>query len=136
MEEDIKLLRSAAKLPMYVPPRKGETKIPKDLDATTSALQTTLLPDGITFEGSILRCVPTLKFEDWDLVDNEKFPHLEMESLMKQSTKGLVTTLEPQKWLCGVEEAILFHLMWIPHFHHMPIFIFDIRQLLFLVHDG
>jgi len=48
-----------------------------------SALQTPLLPDGITFEGLLLGCVPTLKFEDWDLANSEKFPHLKMASLMK-----------------------------------------------------
>lgn len=44
--------------------------------------------------------------------------------------------MEPQKWLHGVEKARLLHLLWIPHFHHTPITIFVIKQLLFLVHDG
>lgn len=44
--------------------------------------------------------------------------------------------LEPQKWQCTVEKAKLLHLLWIPYFHHAPITIFIIRQLLFLVHDG
>jgi len=123
-------------LPEYVPPWKGKTKIPKDLDATKSALQTPLLPNGIIFEGSHLGCVPTMKFEDWYLTDSEKFPHLETESLMKQSMEGSVTTLEPRKWLRGVEKAGLLHLLWIPHFHCVLITIFVIRQLLFLVHDG
>jgi len=48
-----------------------------------SALQTQLLPDSITFEGLPLGLVPTLKFEDWDLADSKKFPHLVTESLMK-----------------------------------------------------
>ena len=44
VEEDIQLLRSTAKRPAYVPPRIGKTKVPKDLDATKSSLQTPLLP--------------------------------------------------------------------------------------------
>lgn len=54
---------------------------------------------------------------------------------MKQSKEGLVTTLEPHKWLRGVEKVGLLHLLWILHFHRAPITIFIIRQLLFLVHE-
>jgi len=83
MEADIQPMRFAIKLPEYVPPWKRKAKVPKDLDATKSTLQTPLLPDGITFQGLHLRHVPTLKFEDWDLIDSKKFPHLKTKSLMK-----------------------------------------------------
>jgi len=65
-----------------------------------------------------------MKFEDWDLMDSEKLPHLAAEKLIKQ------------KWLRGVEKATSLHLRWIPHYHHVPITIFVIKQLLCLVHDG
>lgn len=71
--------------------------------------------------------VPTMKFEDWDSADREKFPHLESGNLMKQNTTSVVITLEPQKWLRGVEKARLLNLLWVPHFHHTPITIFVIR---------
>lgn len=129
-------MRAIAKLPQYVPLWKGKSKVPKDLDATKGTLQTSLLPNGILFEGVVLGRVPMMKFEDWDLMDSEKFPHLETRKLMKQSKEGSVTTLEPQKWLGGVEKAELLHLLWIPHFHCAPITIFVIRQLLCLVHNG
>lgn len=77
-----------------------------------------------------------MKFEDWDLADNKKFPHLEMANLMNQNMDGVVITLEPRKWLRGVEKAVLLHFLWILHLHRMPITIFVIRQLLCLVHDG
>lgn len=96
--EDVSLIPSAKNLPMYIPPWKGKAKIPKDLKATKSVLQTPLLPDGIRFEGTPLGRIPTMKFKYWDLVDSEKFPHLATESLMKE------------KWLCDVEKAGLFHL--------------------------
>ena len=35
-----------------------------------------------------------------------------------------------------MEKAGLLNLRWIPHYHHMAITIFVIRQLLCLVHDG
>lgn len=83
MEEDIQPVRATAKLPKYVPLQKGRAKVPKDLDATKSALQTLLLPDGIMFEGLALGHVPIMKFDDWDLADSKKFPHLETKNLMK-----------------------------------------------------
>lgn len=64
MEEDIQPIRSTTKLPAYVPPQKGKTKVPKDLDETKSSLQIPLLSDGIVFEGTHLGHVPTMKFED------------------------------------------------------------------------
>ena len=86
MEEDIQPLHSVEKLPEYVPPQKGKTKIPKDLDATKSSLQTPLLLDDTVFEGMHLGHVPTMKFENWYLTDSEKFPHHETRNLMKRNT--------------------------------------------------
>jgi len=136
MEDDIQPTHSTTKLPTYVPPWKGKTKVPKELDKTKSSHETLLLPDDIMFEGTHLGHVPNMKFEDWDLADHEKFPHLEAKNLMKKNTMGVVTTLEPWKWLCGVEMVGLLNLLWVPHFHHVPINIFIIKQLLCLVHDG
>lgn len=59
MEEDIQSLHSVKKLPTYVPPQKGKTKVPKALDEMKSSLQNPLLPDGIVFEGMHLgACQP------------------------------------------------------------------------------
>jgi len=72
--------------------------MPKDLDNSKSPLQTPLLPDGIIFEGTHLGRVPTLKFEDWDLADHEKFPHLVTAQLImpKQNIRAGVIELEPR----------------------------------------
>lgn len=93
MEEDIQPVRATVKLPKYVPLRKGRVKVPKDLDVVKSTLNTPFLPTGFLFEGSVVGYVPTIKFEDWDLTDREKFPHLETSQLMEQSMEGAVTTL-------------------------------------------
>jgi len=85
VEEDVPPIPFAMKLPMYVPPWKGKARVPKDLEAMKSVLQTLLLSNRITFEGPLLGQVPTLKFKDWDLMDSDKFLHLTMESLMKQN---------------------------------------------------
>ena len=94
------------------------------------------LPKGVLLEGTEFGRIYTLKFEDWDLADTEKFPHLETSELMEQITEGVVTTLQLKEWLQRVEEVGLLHLLSIPHFHQAPIRILIISQLLFLLHDG
>ena len=66
----------------YVPSRKGKARVHKDLDERKISLQTPLLLDDILFEGMHLGQVPALKFQDWDLADHEKFPHLKTAQLM------------------------------------------------------
>lgn len=138
MEEETESAHPPTKLPAYIPPWKGKAKVPKDLHENKNSLQTLLLLDDIIFEGMHLGRVPNLKFEDWDLADHEKFPHLETMQLMKpkKNTMVGVIELEPQKWLCRVEKAGLLNLLWVPHYHRAPLTIFIIRQLLFLVHGG
>ncbi len=76
--------------------------------------------------------------EDWDLVDMEQFPHLATDNFIQRVFyKDLgVTTVELVKWICGVEKAGLLNLLWVPHYHHTPINLIVIKQLLCLVHDG
>jgi len=54
-----------------------------------------------------------LKFEDCDLMDHKKFPHLATTQLMKPKkiTVVGVIELEPHKWLHGVEKAGLLNLL-------------------------
>lgn len=113
MEEETEPAHPPTKLPTYIPPWKGKAKVPKDLDKIKNSLQIPLLPNDVIFECTHLGQVPSLKFEDWDLADHEKFPHLEIVQLMKpkQNTTAGVTELEPRKWLCGVEKAGLLNLL-------------------------
>ncbi len=53
----------------------------------------------------------------------------------KDASNGVIK-LEPCKWLRGVEKLGLLNLLWMSHYHHAPMTIFFIRQLLCLVHDG
>lgn len=82
--------------------------------------------------------VSNLKFEDLDLIDDEKLPHIEIAQLMKpkQNTAAGVIELEPRKWLCGVENVRLLNLFWVSHYHCILVTIFILRKLLFLVHGG
>lgn len=83
-----------------------------------------LLLDEIRFDSLLLGRILNIKFEDWDLVNSEKFPQLVEEKLLQR------------KWLRGMETAGLLNLRWIPHYHHVAITISVIRQLLCLIHDG
>jgi len=40
------------------------------------------------------------------------------------------------KWVRGIEQAGLLHILCVPHFHWSIINIVCVRQLLVLVHDG
>jgi len=59
---DIEGLDPISKLPKYIPPRRGKTKVPKDIDESKVTLHTPLLPNQIVFEGLHLGHVPILKF--------------------------------------------------------------------------
>lgn len=72
--ENISQVPSTIMLPPYIPPWKGKAEIPKNLEAMKSVLQTPLLLDKIRFEDTLMGWVPSIKFEYWDLADNEKFP--------------------------------------------------------------
>ena len=111
-------------LPLYLSPWTRTTKILKDVDVAKTMLQSPLLPNDIRFEGLSMACISSIKFEDWYLVDNDKFPKLIKDNLF------------PQKWLPGVEKAGLLNLKWLPHYYHTTITIFEIRQLLCLIHYG
>ena len=82
-EENVSQVPSVIMLPPYLSPWKGTTKILKDLEAMKSMLQTPLLLDEISFDGLLLGCVPNIKFKDWDLTDNEKFPQFSAEKLLQ-----------------------------------------------------
>ena len=77
MEEETEPAHPPTKLLAYIPPQKGKAKVPKDLDESMKSLHTPTLLDDTIFEGTHLGRVPGLKFEDRDLADHEKFPHLE-----------------------------------------------------------
>lgn len=69
--------------------------VPKDLDVVYNILITLSLPEGVSFKGTAIGRIPTMKFEDWDLANTEKFPHLETNKLMEWRKEGDVTTLQP-----------------------------------------
>ena len=65
-----------SKILEYIPPHRGKTKVPNDIDESKVTLHTPLLLDKIAFEGPCLGHVPHLKLEDWDLDDMKHFTNL------------------------------------------------------------
>lgn len=58
------------------------TQLPKDLDTSKFMVSTPLLPEKVMFEGTQLGHIPSLKMEDWDLEDHEKFPQLALNNYL------------------------------------------------------
>lgn len=83
-------------------------------------------------------CIPLLKLEDWDIADHEKFPHLATNKYVTKIyyEEAGFTSLEPMKWVKGIEQAGLLHMLCVSHFHRSIINNFFFCQFLTLVHDG
>lgn len=127
-----------SKLPEYIHSHRGKMKVLKDIDESKVTLHTPLLPDQIVFEGPRLGHIPLLKLEDLDLDDAKCFPHLAMDQLMHRvfyKDSG-VTTLDPRKWVKGVDKVGLLNMLQVPHYNRTPITMVVIKQLLCLLHDG
>lgn len=99
-----------------MPPSKGANKVPTNLDEFSSIITTPSLPKDVAVENSVVGHVATMKFDDCDLADRTKFPHLVTDALMDHTIEGMVTTLHPKEWLRKVDEAGLLCLLAIPHF--------------------
>lgn len=84
--------------PKYMPPSKGKAKVPTNLDEVDNKLIISSLPKGVPIESSMVGYILAMKFEDWDLADTTKFPHLGTGALMEQTVAGTVTTLQPNEW--------------------------------------
>ena len=82
-------------------------------------VSTPLLPEKVEFEGTKLARIPILKIKDWDLTDHERFPHLVTSKYMTKIyyEETRVTWLEPMKWVRGVEQVGLLHMLCVPNFH-------------------
>ena len=113
-------------------------KVTKDLDSEKFTISTPLLSEQVRFEGPQLTRIPLLKMEDWELADNARFSHLEMDKYRRRVyyAESGVTTLEMEEWAYEVEHLGLINLLWVPHYHRTPINTICVRQLLALVHDS
>jgi len=121
----------------YIPPHQGKMKVSKDPDEGQFLPNTPLLLENITFEVLHLARIPHLELEDWDLGDIEQFPHLAIDTFMKRVfyKESGVIVLELVEWIRRVNKVGLLNLLWVPHYHHAPINLTVINQLLFLLHD-
>lgn len=96
-------------LAKYVTLWKRKTKVTKNPNSGKFRISTPLLQDQVTFEGPKLAHMPMLKLEDWDIVDQEKFPHMVTHQYMTKIyyDDAGVTKLESTKWICSVEQSWL-----------------------------
>lgn len=82
-EVDAEGIEPLSMLLEYIPPWKGKTKVTKDPDSGKFGISTPLLSRQVTFEGPKLSRIPLLKLEDWDIANQDKFPHMVTHKYMK-----------------------------------------------------
>jgi len=126
------------RLPAYIHPWKGKVKVTRDPDSGKFAISMRLLLEEVVFECVLLLRIPVLKLEDWDLPIHEKFPHFPTNKCMTKIYYEVIrfTRLELMKWVKGVEQDVLLHILCVPHFHRSIINIVCLLKFLVLVHDG
>jgi len=102
-----------SKLHEYIPPHRGNAKVPKDTDESKVMIHTPLLLNKITFKGPRLAYIPHIKLEGWDLAYTKRFPHLATDQFMRcVFYKDIgVTMLEIRKWIKGVDKARLLNML-------------------------
>lgn len=124
MEElDAKKGKPISLLLYHIPPWKWKAKFMKDPDYGKFTVLTPLLPEHVEFEGTVLARIPVLEMEDWDLVDHKRFLHLATRKYMNNIyyEETGVMMLEPMKWVRGVKQARLLHMLCISDFHRIVI---------------
>lgn len=107
--------------PKYMPPSKRTNEVPTNLDEFSIIITTPSLTKDVPVENSVVGHVATMKFDNCDLADRTKFPHLATDALMVHMVEGMVTTLQPKEWLRKVDEVGLLCLLAISHFLRPPI---------------
>jgi len=112
--------------------------VPKDSETTKFMVSTPILPEKVVFEGVLLGIIPSLKLEDWDLVDQEKFPRLALNKYLVKIyyEETRVMRVELMKWVVGFEKTCLLNMLWVPHFNKTNVNTVCVRKFITFVHDG
>lgn len=86
----------------------------------------------------VLARILVLKMEYEDIINHERFPHFSTHKYMTKIyyEETRVTQLEPMKWLRGVKQARLLHMLYVKKFHMSIINTVCVHLLLTLAHDG
>lgn len=89
-------------------------------------------------EGALLGHIPNLKYQDYNLLDPEKFPQFQANRYMCRRTDPVtnVETLALQEWIEKLALSGLLNLLHILHFTRNPELNVGVKVLLSCVHNG
>ena len=96
------------------------------------------MSEDVTEEGALLGQIPNLKYQDYNLLDPEKFPQFQVDQYMCIRTNPMTNTevLVPQEWIETFTPLRLLNLLRIPHFMCSLELNAVVKVLLLCVHDG
>lgn len=77
-----------------------------------------------------------MKFDDYDLANEETFPELALEYYLERVFYDDVMKVESMPWARMLSNARILNLLRIPHIERHPIIIVCVRHLIALAHDG
>lgn len=95
------------------------------------------MSEDVIEEGMLLGQISNLKYQDYNLLDPEKFPQFQADQYMCRRIE-LVTNIEviaPQKWIEKLAHSGLLNLLCILHFARKPELNAVVKVLISCVHD-
>jgi hypothetical protein len=89
-------------------------------------------------EGTLLGQIPNLKYQDYNLLDLEKFPQFQADRYMCRRIDPVMNakTLALQEWIEKLPPPGLLNLLRIPHFACSPKLNAVVKVLLSCIYDG
>ena len=98
-----------------------------------------LLPpmfEDVEEEGSLLGYINDLKYQDYNLLDQIKFPQFQVDQYMSMTVSPMtkVEALTPQAWIASLQSLGLLNLLQIPHFRCSNVINVVVKVLLSCVH--
>lgn len=96
-----------------------------------------LVFEDVLEEGVLFGQIPNLKYQDYNLLDPEKFPQFQFDRYMCRNIDPVTKfeVLAPQKWIEKVAPSGLLNLLRILHFVHSLELNIVVKVLLSCVHD-
>lgn len=134
--EEAMLIDPISWWPPYFNLRRPSMHMPKTVDVVRYYISMPLIPQVIPFIEDVFGNISLVKFDDYDLENEETFLDLALEYYLDRVLYDDVVKVEPMLWARGLSNAGILNLLNIPHFGRYNITTICVRQLLALVNEG
>ena len=96
------------------------------------------MSEDVIEEGALLGQIPNMKYQDYNLLDLEKFPQFQVDRYMCRRIVPItnIKTIAPQEWIEKLALPGLLNLLHISHFARNRELNAVVKVLLSYVHDG